>query len=106
MSVRTSPTARRSPGLAAWSSSTASERSSDMPELLSVANWREKTDRSLSVVRPVRPGMDSSLRSPIALCSVIASGTAPCCRSACAAAVSLSASIVPLPRLPAASTIS
>jgi hypothetical protein len=40
-----------------------SARSSDRPELIIVANWREKTARSLSLTRPL-PGRRSSVFRP------------------------------------------
>ena len=83
----------------------ASERSSDTPEAVIVANCRAKTARSLSVVRPEKPGMVICMLSR-APCAVIDSGVPPCWRSIWAAAVSLDASIVPFARLPPCSMTS
>ncbi len=64
-SARISPIALRSGGLAVCSSSTESVRSSDMPDPVSVANWREKIERSFSVTRlPPIPGMLISFCMP------------------------------------------
>jgi hypothetical protein len=88
------------------SSSTDSARSSDMPAALIVANWREKMDRSLSRVRPDRPGMVMSRWSVDALASRMDSGMMPCCLSCWAAVASLLASTLPLMRLPLAPMVS
>jgi hypothetical protein len=91
--------------LAACSSSTASERSSDMPDDVIVANWRENTARSRSVVRLPRPGIVRSLRSSEPLDSEMDSGTSPCWRRIWAAAASLDASTRPFVRLPRVSKL-
>src|SRR5256885_506319 len=60
-SVRTSPTAFRRPGLAVCSSRTASDRSRDMPDAVSVANWRAETAPGLSGGPPASPGVRRAL---------------------------------------------
>ena len=104
-SARTSTTALRSRGLALCSSSTASERSSDIPDEVRVANCRANTARSLRVTRPPSPGILISLRSTESV-EEIDSGTDPCWRSSAAAATSLAASTLPRERLPRLSTTS
>ena len=82
----------------------ASERSSDMPEEVIVANCRAKTARSLSLVRPPRPGIFSSRCRPWPA-TESSSGTSPRCLSMCMAADSLAASTVPFDLRPVESML-
>ena len=76
---------RRSPSSATaavvCSSRIASERSSDMPDAVIVANCRAKTARSLSLVRLPRPGILRSRVQALAGLAEIDSGTSPRWRS-------------------------
>ena len=99
MSRRTSWIAFCSDGLVVCSSRIASERSSDSPEDVIVANCREKIARSLSEVLLPKPGILRSFCRPLPD-SVIDSGMTPCWRSAAAAADSVEASSLPLLFLP------
>ncbi len=75
-----------------------------MPDAVSVANCREKIERSFSVTRLLMPGMLISFCMPWPDCAM-ESGTIPRWRSSWAAAASFEASILPLLRLPVASTL-
>jgi|GEM_PF-4934122 hypothetical protein len=77
-------------------------RSSDRPELIIVANWRENTARSLSLTRPV-PGSLTSVLRPAPFSVSIEIGAYPSWRSRVTTAASLSASIDPAAILPSRS---
>src|SRR5947209_13628762 len=77
--------------------------SSERPELIIVANWRDITARSLSLIRlPPRPGIFSSFFKP-AFSLLMLIGAYPIDFSRITTAVSDSASSDPLTSLPALS---
>ena len=68
-----------------------------------VANCREKTATSLSLIRPERPGILMSRAMAFLSFDSMATGTKPICRSLPATVATLSASSVPLTSFPCGS---
>jgi hypothetical protein len=92
---------RRSSGLSDCSAMMDSARSMVRPALIMVANWRAKTDRSLSLMRFLRPKLIS--RCMPALTCRTSSGTYPIARSLSATAASETAWTLPSEKRPLAS---
>ncbi len=103
MSLRTSDRVFASALLSVCSDRIVSERSSDRPLLIIVANCRDMTARSLSLtLSPLNPGIFSSRFIPV-LVSVMETGAKPIPFSLLATSAGESASSVPLTILPARS---
>jgi hypothetical protein len=104
-SSRTSAMIFASRLLSTWSARIVRVRSSDRPEPIMVAIWRDMTAMSfILTARSPRPGIDTSRCRPVpAPASLIEIGCTPIVRRRVMTAPSLEASTLPLTTLPAPS---